>query len=63
MGAGLLLIFLGLFLVIVGVAIGVDMIKYGAFLLFASIVVSFTTVRGYAAENPISVEYKIKGEE
>ena len=61
MGAGLLLIFLGLFLIMVGVAVGVDMMKYGAFLLFASITISFSSIRGCAAQDATLVEYRLKG--
>lgn len=61
MGAGFLLIFLGFFLVLVGVAVGVDMMKHGAVLLFASITISFSSIRGCAAENAKSVEYRLKG--
>lgn len=61
MGTGLLLIFFGLFLIIVGMAAGVDMLKYGAFLLFASITISFSSIRGCAAENATLVEYRLKG--
>jgi hypothetical protein len=63
MGAGLLLIFLGLFLIMVGVAVGVDMMKYGSFLLFASIAISFSSVRSCAAEDATLVEYSLKGGE
>lgn len=63
MGAGFFLIFLGLFLIMAGMTVGVDMMKYGGFLFFASIAISFSSIRSCAADDATLVEYSLKGGE